>query len=411
MIAQAANRQASPVIVNIESMAPAAGYQFSYSYLDRFITWIAPGKDQEKTARTYIVNLRQFAAYLLYQGITAPQRQDIIAYKDYLITEHNAIQLDSSDPAGWSYRTDGAGTPVRITCKPNTAKQYLQSVKQFFSWTAAEGLYPNIAANIKAPTVRNDTHKKDALTVPEVLNIEKSIKTRTLQSLESITGAEKDAAGRLERTTEQGKRLYAMYLLAVNAGLRTVELSRAKVKDLEIKGGQAWLYIHGKGHSEADQKKAIAPEVAEAIRDYLQTRADKPTKESPLFVSTGNRSGGKPIATTTISTMLKRAMQAAGYDSERLTAHSLRHTAGTAVQELTGDLYQTQHYMRHSNPATTEIYLHNDTEKQEAITASRLYDLYHGKQEDSQTALDQATAGLNPEQLRQLAEIARSMHH
>lgn len=377
MIAQI-SRPAAPVIVNMESMAPAAAYQFSFGYLDRFINWIAPGKDQEKTARTYITNLKSFAAYLLYREITAPQREDIIAYKDYLTREHKAIRLDPETPAGWSYRKDKAGKPVKVSCKPNTVKLYLQSIKQFFSWTQAEGLYPDIAKNIKPPKVRNDVHKKDALTAAEVITIEESIKTRTLEAVKGITGEEKDAAGRLERTTEQGKRLYAMYLLAVNAGLRTIELSRAKVKDLEIKGGQAWLYVYGKGHSEADQKKAIAPEVAEAIKDYLNTRADRPTKESPLFVSTGNRSGGKPIATTTISTMLKRAMQAAGYDSERLTAHSLRHTAGTAVQELTGDLYKTQHYMRHANPATTEIYLHNDTEKQDASISGQLWAYYHG---------------------------------
>lgn len=378
MIAQTARAQAAPVIVNIESQAPAAAYQFSYSYLDRFIDYIAPGKDQEQTARTYIINLRQFAAYLLYRGITAPQRPDIIAYKDYLAAEHKAIQLDNETPAGWKYRTDKAGKPVKVSCKPATVKQYLQSVKQFFSWTETEGLYPNIAANVKAPKVRTDTHKKDALTAAEVLTIEESIKTRTLEQLNGISGEEKDASGRLERTTEQGKRLYAMYLLAVNGGLRTIELHRAKVKDLETKGGQTWLYVYGKGHSEADQKKAIAPEVAEAIKDYLNTRADRPTKESPLFVSTGNRSGGKPIATTTISTMLKRAMQAAGYDSERLTAHSLRHTAGTAVMEMTGNLYETQQYMRHANPATTEIYLHNETEKQDAENAGKLWAYYHG---------------------------------
>lgn len=404
MNATTAQANATPALIIDQGQAPAAGYHFSYGYLDRFIAWIAPGKDQEKTARTYIVNLRQFAAYLLYHGIEAPQRSDIIAYKDYLITEHEAIQLDSDTPAGWSYRLTATGEPVLLTCKPTTAKQYLQSVKQFFSWTAAEGLYPDIAKNVKAPKVRTDTHKKDALTVEEVRAIEESIKENAQDKLDTVSECNR------ERATEQGKRLYAMYLLAVNAGLRTVEISRAKVKDLETKGGQTWLYIHGKGHSEADQKKAIAPEVAKAIREYLNARTDSPTKESPLFVATGNRSGGKPIATTTISTMLKRAMQAAGYDSDRLTAHSLRHTAGTAVQELTGDLYQTQHYMRHQSPVTTEIYLHTDTETQDAVTAQRLYNLYHGKQEDSREALDLATAALNPEQLRQLTEIAKAMH-
>ena len=170
-----------------------------------------------------------------------------------------------------------------------------------------------------------------------------------------------------------------MYLLAVNAGLRTIEISRANIKDLETKGGQTVIYIWGKGHTEPDQKKPLAQEVAAAISEYLQSRTDHPTGNSPLFVSTGNRSGGKRIAPTTISTMLKRAMQAAGFDSERITAHSLRHTAGTAIQEISGDIYATQKYMRHSNPATTEIYLHNDTEKTEVLLAQQLYNLYHGQ--------------------------------
>ena len=79
---------------------------------------------------------------------------------------------------------------------------------------------------------------------------------------------------------------------------------------------------------------------------------------------------------------MKRALQAAGYDSERITAHSLRHTAGTSVMMLSGDLYITQQYMRHSNPATTEIYLHNQTEAQESEIAQKLYKLYHSAPDD-----------------------------
>ena len=232
----------------------------------------------------------------------------------------------------------------------------------------------------------------------------------TPEGIAQAEAAAKDTAGRIQRSTEQGKRLYAMYLLSVNAGLRTIEISRANEKDLETKGGQTWLYIWGKGRTEPDQKKPIAPEVAAAIRDYLESRTDRPTTASPLFVSTGNRSGGKRIATTTISTMLKRAMQEAGFNSERLTAHSLRHTAGTAVQELTGDIYTTQKYMRHSNPATTEIYLHNDTEKNEIGIAQRLYNLFHGKDNESpKEKLAQVIDRLNPAQIEKLAGIAAAM--
>lgn len=388
-----------------QEIAPAQ--QFNPALFDDFVQWI---DRSEKTTQSYLTNLRQFVAWLKYAQIRNPVRDDIISYRQWLTVEHDAIRLDPGSANGWTYRTDTHGKPMRITCAANTKAQYLRIVCQFFRWTAANGIYPDIAANIHAPKLKNDTHRKEALTVKEVQAIETSITERAQERTQAAQEARKDTAGRMQRSTEQGKRLYAIYLLAVNAGLRTIEISRANVKDLETKGGQSWLYIWGKGHSEPDQKKPIAPEVAAAIKDYLRSRTDKPTGASPLFVSTGNRSGGKRIAPTTISKMLKRAMQQAGFDSPRITAHSLRHTAGTAVMEMTGNLYTAQTYMRHSNPATTEIYLHNETEQQEAHTAQQLYNLYHGNgSADPREKLEQMISSLNPKQIEQLTGIASSM--
>ena len=394
------------MITAADAIIPAQDLQPTL-YAD-FISFIDRG---ERTTRTYITNLRQFAAWLAYSGIRRPARPDVIAYRDYLTTEHEAIQLDATSATGWSYRTDSTGNRVTIQCKPNTIKQYLQSVRQFFAWTAASGYYPNIADNIHAPKVQQDIHRKEALTPADVLTVERSIEKGTAGRIEAATAAIKDHSGRISRATEQGKRLFAMYTLAVNAGLRTVELSRANIKDLEVKQGRAVLYVWGKGHTEPDAKKPLAAEVYEAIRDYLNARSDRPTANSPLFVSTGNRAGGRRIAPTTISKMLKRALQEAGFNSERITAHSLRHTAGTSVQELTGDIYLTQHYMRHSNPATTEIYLHNDQSKQEAETAQRLYDLYHrtGDQGDTRQEITAMLQGMTAAQINQLSGIIQNL--
>ena len=337
----------------IQTMQPAQiTTGFSADMVNDFVAFIDRG---EKTTQTYITNLRQFIAWLKYAGVQQPTRADIIAYRDYLLTEHEAIELAPGTAAGYAYRTDNNGNPYRITCKPGTVAQYLRSVGQLFKWTAAAGLYPDVAANVHAPKIDHSTHKKEALQPADVYAIEQTI----------------------DRTTEQGKRLFAMYLLAVNAGLRTVEISRANIKDLEIKGGNACLYVWGKGHTEADTKKPLAMPVYEAIQDDLQSRTDKPTGSSPLFVATGNRSGGKRIEARTIGQMLKAAMKKAGYDSERLTAHSLRHTAGTTAQEYTNNIYETQTYMRHSNPGTTEIYLHNNTEVRQAQIAQKVYEIYH----------------------------------
>ena len=373
---------------------------------DSFISFIDRG---EKTTKTYITNLRQFVAWLAYKAIRRPVRQDIIFYRDYLTSEHDAIQFDPAN--GWKYRTDRKGDRCRVTCKPNTIKLYLQSVRQFFSWTAANGYYPNIAANVHAPKIRQDAHKKDALTAADVLTIEKSIEAAAAEKIETAADKEKDTAGRISRATEQGKRLYAMYTLAVNAGLRTIEISRANVRDLEVRNGAAVLYIWGKGHTEPDTRKPLAPEVYAALRAYLDSRSDRPTASSPLFVSTGNRSGGKRIAETTISKMLKQAMKQAGFDSERITPHSLRHTAGNNVMQITGDnLFITQSYMRHTDPKTTEIYLHRDTEKQEAETAQQLYNLYHGiSSQDNRQRLELILQGMTPAQIDQLTGIAAAL--
>ena len=60
-----------------------------------------------------------------------------------------------------------------------------------------------------------------------------------------------------------------------------------------------------------------------------------------------------------MSGIVKDRLVAAGYDSSRLTAHSLRHTAVTLSLLGGEDLQKVQQFARHSNLATTMIYAHN----------------------------------------------------
>lgn len=335
----------------------------------------------EATERAYRINFRQFVAWLRYKNIYEPTRDDIIDFREWLLSDHPAIEIDP-DPmsvTGWCYRLDRNGNEMVVRCKPSTVAEYIRSVCQVFRWASAEYGIPDIGAAVQKPRVSN-RHKKDFLSPHDVVAIEQSILSESENKEKRAESAQRDKENSIQRSTEQGKRLYAMFLLAVNAGLRTIEISRARVKDLETKNGQTYLYIWGKGHSEADAKKAIVPEIKAAIEDYLASRTDAYTGDSPLFVSTGNRSGGKRIAPTTISTMLKKAMVEAGYDSNRLTAHSLRHTTGQNVMEITdSNIYNTQQYMRHANPKTTEIYLENSALTKDAEIARELYDHYHGE--------------------------------
>lgn len=270
---------------------------------------------KETTLNGYSVAIRHFMQWLSASNITRPTREDIKAYKSHL----------SNDIS----RT---GKPF----KAGTQARYFRACKLFFKWTEAEGLYPNVADNIKAAKIRQDNTRKDALSAQDVRRI-----------LDSI-----------DRTDEQGKRNYALFLLCITGGLRIIEAQRADIADIKTIAGEPVLFIQGKGRDEKDEYKKLVPEVYAAICEYLNARAGH-KKSDPLFTGTSNRAKGQRITEPGISRIIKSVLVSAGYDSDRITAHSLRHTSVTLLLKAGATLQQAQHHARHADPATTGIYAHN----------------------------------------------------
>ena len=62
-----------------------------------------------------------------------------------------------------------------------------------------------------------------------------------------------------------------------------------------------------------------------------------------------------------ISRIVKERFKKVGYNSERLTAHSLRHSAITLSLLSGATIQQAQQLARHTNINTTMIYAHNLT--------------------------------------------------
>ena len=65
------------------------------------------------------------------------------------------------------------------------------------------------------------------------------------------------------------------------------------------------------------------------------------------------------MTTRSISRIVKDRLVDAGLNSDRLTAHSLRHTAATLNMLHGGTLDETQQMLRHSKIDTTMIYTHH----------------------------------------------------
>ena len=271
----------------------------------RFINYLDA---KPKTVETYTRALRQLFNYFSFNGIRQPQREDIIAFRE---------ELQASGH------------------KPTTIQNYITATKLFFSWTSQEGLYPNVAEHLKGAKLNRD-HKKDYLTSRQVKEV-----------LENI-----------ERDSLKGLRDYAILTLMVTGGLRDIEVARADIGDLRTAGESTVLYIQGKGRDEKTDYVKISPQVERAIRAYLTARGTTDDTE-PLFTSTSNNNSGKRITTRSISGIVKERLKKAGYDSPRLTAHSLRHTAVTLSLLAGRELAEVQQFARHANIATTMIYNHS----------------------------------------------------
>ena len=277
---------------------------FDFNTFDRFINYLDASP---KTVETYKKALRQFFNYLALNGIRQPQREDVIAFRDDL-------------------KASGL--------KPTTVQNYITATRIFFKWTEQEGLYPNIAEHVKGAKL-DKNHKKDYLTSSQAKEILANIKT----------------------DTEEGLRNYAILSLMVTGGLRTIEVSRADVGDLRTVGENTVLFVQGKGREEKTEYIKISATVEKAIRTYLKAR-ENVEEGQPLFTSTSNNSRGKRISTRTVSGIVKTALKNAGYDSARLTAHSLRHTAITLALLAGREITEVQQFARHANLITTMIYNH-----------------------------------------------------
>lgn len=260
-----------------------------------------------KTLSTYQRAMRQVFKYFTENGISQPAHQDIVDFKKALEAKGR---------------------------KPATIGLYLAACRRFFDWTEQAGIFPNVARGVKAPRQERG-HKRDFLGATQLKGIMQG----------------------MSRDTLQAKRDYAVFALMATAGLRTIEISRANIEDIRNLGGEMILYVQGKGRKDRTEFVKLPAPLLEAINDYLTLRGNAPD-DAPLFAGIGNRNKGGRMTTYTISQIAKRAMRAAGYNSRRLSAHSLRHSAVTLSLLAGNSLEQAQAFARHSDISTTTIYSH-----------------------------------------------------
>lgn len=262
---------------------------------------------RKASEESYKKALRQFVKWLQTNKIKQPTRENIIQYRN----------------------------EKKTSCQPATVQAYITAVKLFFQWTEQECIYPNIAKQIKGAKV--DTgHKKDFFETWQVKKILDKTKGEDIEAL----------------------RNYAILILLFTSGVRCIEITRANICDIQELDQKTILRIQGKGHEQKTDYVFLVKETQEAIFKYLNAREEKDSRK-PLFIAHSNNAKGKRLTTRSISEIAKKAFKKAGFNSERLTAHSARHTAITLALLGGVNFQEVQQFARHSNINTTKIYAHN----------------------------------------------------
>jgi integrase/recombinase XerD len=256
-------------------------------------------------------------------------RQDIVEYKKFLINE---------------LRIHGNGSSPKVLSS-STVNNYLSAVRKFFTYLANEGYCLNIAKDVNG-IGKQSGYRKHTLSKKQV----------------------REALSSFNRDTLTGLRDYAIFNLMVRTGCRDCEIIRARIKHLRVESGQSVLDIQAKGHSESDQFKVLTHSAEKPIRDYLDARRKLHSLNDDhfLFVSHAKRNYMEGLTTRSVSRIIKTALRSIGLDNEKLTAHSLRHTAISLAIAGGASLHQAQAMAGHKDSRTTEVYFHNQKRIEEA---------------------------------------------
>lgn len=278
-------------------------------------------------ARTRTVH--EFRCYLLQErGLSPSTLLNYVPVAEQFLAErfHNSVpnfaMIRATHVTGFVLRHARELSPVR-------AGLMVTALRSFFRYLRHRGV---IATDLAA-------------CVPTVPNWSLSTLPRFLP-----TAAVERILECCDRTTSAGRRNHAILLLLARLGVRAGEVVGLRLDDIDWSTGQ--ITIRGKGGKSA--QLPLANDVGAALADYL--RHDRPRSatrrvflrhRAPL-VGFGNSS--------TISSLVRRALKHAGVESAHTGAHVLRHSLATSLLRQGGSLDEIGELLRHQSPNTTAIY-------------------------------------------------------
>lgn len=150
-----------------------------------------------------------------------------------------------------------------------------------------------------------------------------------------------------DRSCAMGRRDLAMLTLLARLGLRSIEIARLEIGDLDWRAGE--LVVRGKARRR--ERLPMPHEVGEALVAYL--RDGRPRAETRQVFLTC-RAPVRAIRPDLVSDVVRRACLRAGLAP--VGAHRLRHALASEMLRQGASLVEIGQILRHRDLATTAIY-------------------------------------------------------
>lgn len=248
---------------------------------------------------------------------------------------------------------------------PETANMYLSAVSSFFAFAIGRGLRPDNPCKGATRAKINVYGKATAL--------------------DYESGEDKAFLSVIDRSTDQGKRDYAIMLLYLTLAVRVSALANLRMKHLRMQNEAMYMIYTNKGGLSIETK--LPGRVMQAIEAYLKTRGAL-QEDDPVFTATERgeraidnlperrRAYGRPLTVRMIQKLVRKYADHALGKQHGITPHSLRHTAAVNAAEsgATGD--EVMNLLQHSRRSTTDIYLQKLKKKLNNRTSELLASRY-----------------------------------
>jgi len=152
-----------------------------------------------------------------------------------------------------------------------------------------------------------------------------------------------------DTATAIGKRNYALLLLMARLGLRAGEVVALRLDDFDWESGL--IVVRGKGKRVSQMPLPF--EVGTAIVEYLAGRPQCSDRRVFIRAKAPLRGFANSVA---ICSLVDRAMEKAGVESEYRGSHVFRHSLATQMLKHGASLPEIGDLLRHRRPDTTRIY-------------------------------------------------------